>query len=149
MVASAKIPAQTFILCIFTRPVSRSTKSKDIVIQTATGPRALCSLALCRNCLKVRGVRDAVKPARVLAANGFGSDVSNWKRIEALRAEGKSVEWLTSNEGPDGLEEFEEQNQKALEVIGRLGGHESKAVWMELLETIQSFDSRISKKAAV
>jgi hypothetical protein len=102
----------------------------------------LCCIGLCKNCCKIPGIKEMVAPARVLSASGFGEDASNWERIQASRAQGTSKAWLASAEGSTGLEKWQEQNERALEVIGRLGGGEQKAVWLELLSLVRTFDTK-------
>lgn len=69
----------------------------------------------------------------MLSSVGFGPDSSNWKRGEQLRKEGKIVKWLTGaydEEGSDGLEDYEEDRLRALELLDQLGSGDRKDTWL-------------------
>ncbi|EGG04375.1 uncharacterized protein MELLADRAFT_75197 [Melampsora larici-populina 98AG31] len=111
------------------RPVSWDNKWVYLLSKFTTAPpkgsttRTLNCISITRTVHKIG--RRTVPPAKVYAAGGFGPDESNWHRICKLRQERKpmrqklsaSQEWLLNGEPFDGMDRFEEQRQRNLEII--------------------------------
>ena len=94
----------------------------------------LCALALSKVAVRLPKHKGFVHPGRLLSLVGFGPDGSNWTRSRALRKVKAGRAFLIGTEGgdSDGLDAYEDDRLRALEIIGRLGGGEKKSVWLEL-----------------
>ncbi|KAH9824356.1 hypothetical protein DFH28DRAFT_945365 [Melampsora americana] len=111
------------------RPVSWDNKWVYLLAKFTTDPpkgstiRTLNCVSITRTVNKIG--RQTVPPAKLFAAGGFGPDDSNWQRICKLRKERKpmskklsaSQEWLLNGEPFDGMDKFEEQRQRNLDII--------------------------------
>lgn len=111
------------------RPVSWDNKWVYLLAKFTTAPpkgsntRTLNCISITRTVNKIG--RRTVPPARLFAAAGFGPDDSNWNHICNLRQERKPIgqklsvsqEWLLNGEPFEGMNRFEEQRKKNLQIV--------------------------------
>lgn len=90
-------------------------------------------LMLMKGVCRLPKQKGVTRCGRLISAAGFGPDATNWNQALKLRKERKIKAWMEGLEDPDGsdgLEAYEEDRVKALELLNQLGSGDKKDAWL-------------------